>query len=201
VQGLALPQGVVPGEADQPLLASFAEQATKAGWTQDRFNEAVGWYYGLQDQLVGERQQADADYHLESTVELQREWGHEFKGNINQITAFFDAHFPKDLTPVLLNARMPDGSLVGNNPAINRAILEIAKTVNPVGAVLPNVPGATLANADQRIGEIEQKYMRAPQGSAEWKAYWQGENNPMQAELRNLYAARETVRERGRPAA
>ena len=67
-------------------------------------------------------------------------------------------------------------------------------------ALLPNVQGANMGSVDSRIGEIEGKYMRAAQGSPEWKTYWYGDNNKMQAELRDLYTARETMKERGRAA-
>lgn len=201
VKGLELPQGVIPGEADKPLLADFAAAATKANWTQEQYNQAIGWYYGLQDRLLGEQQQADADYHIASTQELQREWGTEFKQNINRVTQFFDKFMPKDFADALRSARLPDGSIAGNSPAFNRAFAELSRAYDPAGTVLPNVPGATMANVESRISEIETKHMRAPYGSADWKAYHMGEAGAkMQQEYRSLLEARIANAERQRGA-
>jgi hypothetical protein len=196
VTGLSLPNGIVPGQADQPLLASFAEEATAAGWNQQQYNQAVGWYYSLQDQLIGDRQQADADSLNEATVDLMREWGPEFKANQTRITQFFDAHFPKDADDIRA-ARLPDGRLVGNDPVYNRVFLEIAKIINPAAAVLPNIPGANMSNVGDRIAETETKFMRAPPNTPEYAAYWLGPGGQrMQQEYRELVTARETMRER-----
>lgn len=197
VAGLKLPDGVIPGEADKPLLANFAEAAFKNNWTGDQYAQAVGWYFGLQDQLVADRQRADADFMQEATIELTKEWGQQFKPNQNAITALWDAHLPKDFTDLMLNARMPDGSVLGNHPVFNKAFLELSKVVNPAATLLPNVQGANMSSVDGRIAEHE-KNMRAPQGTPEWRSYWQ--NDKMQEEYRGLLDARETMKARGRAA-
>jgi hypothetical protein len=196
VTGLKLPDGTVPGEADKPLLVNFADQAMKNNWTSEQYNQAVGWYFGVQDQLTAERNQADADFMLESQVALTQEWGPEFKVNQNQVTSFLDKNFSQEFRKELLAARLPDGSILGNHPAFNREVLAFAKSVNPFPSLLPNVPGATLANAESRIGEIE-KMMRAPQGSNEWRGYWTGDaGSKIQAEYRGLLEAREAAKAR-----
>jgi hypothetical protein len=194
VTNLKLPDGTIPGEADKPLLANFADQAMKNNWTSEQYNQAVGWYFGLQDQLTADRNQADADFMLESQVALTQEWGPEFKVNQNQITSFLDKNFSQDFRKQLLGARLPDGSILGNHPAFNREVLAFAKSVNPFPSLLPNVPGATLANAETRIGEI-QGMLRAPQGSKEWRDYWVGDaGSKVQAEYRGLLQAREAAK-------
>jgi hypothetical protein len=67
-----------------------------------------------------------------------------------------------------------------------------------VGPLLPNASGAGFADVDNRIAEIEAKYMRAAYGSESWRTYWSGESGAkMQQEYRGLLAAREQTR-RGR---
>ncbi len=107
-----------------------------------------------------------------------------------------DAYFPKEVQNVVLSARANDGTLIGNHPAFNKAVLELAKFVNPVGAILPNASGDGLAAADARIAEIE-TMMKSPIGSDAYKAYWLGEGGQrVQQEYRDLITARETLRER-----
>jgi hypothetical protein len=88
--------------------------------------------------------------------------------------------------------------LLANHPTFNKAILEVAKSINPSGTLLPNASGAGLSNIENRIAEIEGRYMRAPHGSDRWKSYWAGDSGArMQQEYRGLLATREQARRGG----
>jgi hypothetical protein len=198
VEGLQLGDGTVPGEAEQAMLASFAEEAMKGRWTAEQYSQAAGWYFALQDRVAAERDHADAAFKHEASAGLMREWGHDYAANRNAVAQFFDRSFPADFREALLTARLPDGRILANHPAFNRAILDVAKSLNPSGAVLPNASGGGLSGVESRIAEIEGKYMRAPHGSDLWKSYWTGDSGTrMQQEYRGLLAAREQTR-RGR---
>ena len=198
VDGLQLGDGTVPGEAETALLASFADQAMKGRWTADQYNQAVGWYFDMQDRLAAQRDHADAAFKHEASTELMREWGHDYVTNRNAVAQFFDRRFPEDFREALLTARLPDGRILANHPTFNKAILEVAKSINPSSAMLPNVSGGGLSNVESRIAEIEGKYMRAPHGSDLWKSYWTGDSGArMQQEYRALLAKREQA-QRGR---
>ncbi len=195
VDGLQLGDGTVTGEAEKALLASFAEEAMKGRWTADQYNQAVRWYFDTQDRLAAKRGEADAAFKHEALADLTREWGHDYATNRNAVAQFFDRSFPADFKEALLTARLPDGKLLANHPTFNKAILEVAKAINPGGAMLPNASGGGLSNVESRIAEIEGKYMRAPHGSDLWKSYWTGDAGArMQQEYRGLLAAREHAR-------
>ena len=170
----------------------------KGLWTADQYNQAVGWYFDMQDRMAAQRDHADAVFKHEASADLMREWGHDYAVNRNAIAQFFDRNFPEDFKDALLTARLPDGHMLANHPAFNKAILEVANTLDPSGAMLPNASGAGLSNVESRIAEIEGKYMRATHGSDSWKSYWTGDSGArMQQEYRGLLAAREQAR-RGR---
>ncbi len=195
VDGLALANGDVTGEAEKPLLASFAEQAMKGHWTGAQYNQAVGWFLSMQDQIAAQRQHADAEFKQQATSDLMREWRADYAANRNAVGQFFDKNFPLAFKSELLGARLPDGTMLANHPAFNKAILEVAKTIDPRGSMLPNAAGASLSNVESRIAEIEGKHMRAAHGSDTWKMYWSGESGTrMQQEYRGLLAAREQAR-------
>lgn len=196
VTGLKLPDGMVPGKQDEPLLSSFSDLAQKSNWNQEQFNQAVGWYYQLSDQLSAQREEADGTFHTQAMTELMQEWGpKEFKGNQAAVGNFV-AMFPEDLRAQMLLARTPDGHLLGDHPLFNRAALMLAKEINPASTLLPNVGGGGLAGVDTRIAEIE-GIMKDP---AKSNQYWHGEGGAkMQAELRTLYEARDKIK--GREAA
>jgi hypothetical protein len=195
VEGLQLGDGTVPGEAEKAMLASFADEAVKGRWTADQYNKAVGWYFAMQDRLAAGRDHADATFRHEAAVDLMREWGHDYAANRNAVAQFFDRSFPGDFREAFLTARLPDGKVLANHPAFNRAILDVAKSLNPGGRVLPNASGGGLSSVESRIAEIEGKYMRAPHGSDLWKSYWTGDSGArMQQEYRGLLATREGAR-------
>ncbi len=198
VDGLQLGDGTVTGKAEKTLLASFADEALKGRWTADQYNRAVRWYFDMQDRLAAHRDQADAAFKHEASADLMREWGHDYATHRNAIAQFFDRSFPEDFREALLAARLPDGGVLANHPTFNRAILEVAKSINPSGAMLPNAAGGGPSHMESRVAEIEGKYMRAPHGSDLWKSYWTGDSGArMQQEYRGLLAAREQTR-RGR---
>jgi hypothetical protein len=198
VDGLRFGDGTVTGEAEKALLTSFAEEAMKGRWTADQYNQAVRWYFDMQDRLAARRDQADAAFKRESLADLMRGWGHDYATNRNAVAQFFDRSFPAEFKEALLTARLPDGRLLANHPTFNKAILEVAKFINPSGAMLPNASGGGLSNVESRIAEIEGKYMRAPHGSDLWKSYWTGDAGArMQQEYRGLLAAREHARRGG----
>jgi hypothetical protein len=198
VDGLQLGDGTVTGEAEKAFLASFADEALKGRWTADQYNRAVRWYFDARDRLAAQRDHADAAFKHEASAGLMREWGHDYAANRNAIAQFFDRSFPENFTEALLTARLPDGRVLANHPIFNKAILEVAKSINPSGAMLPNAAGGGLSGVESRIAEIEGKYMRAPHGSDLWKSYWTSDSGArMQQEYRGLLAAREQTR-RGR---
>ncbi len=193
VAGLKLPDGVVPGEADKPLLESFADRAFKANWTGQQYAEAVGWYYAVQDQLDAKQRQDDADYQRQSGIELLRDWGNQYESNRNAVKNFWEAVLPQDLQGAFLTARMPDGTVLGDHPMVSKAFLELANIVAPASTVLPIGMAPTMQNVDSRIGDIE-KMMRAPDKSEAWRGYWQ--NGKVQEEYRGLLDAREKMKAR-----
>lgn len=190
VKGLKLADGVVLGKQDEPLLNSFAELAMKAGWNQDTFNQATDWYYQMNDQLAAQREQQDGEFHTQALQDLMGEWGKEFKSNQNAIGNLV-ALFPEELRSNFLLSRLPDGSLLGDNPLVNRTLLMLAKELNPASTVLPAAAGAGLTGVESRIAEIEGVMGREPD------RYWRGsEGERMQGEYRQLLDAREKMKAR-----
>ena len=200
VDGLQRSGRAVAGEAEQALLSSFADEAMKGHWTAGQYNQAVHWYFDLQERMAAQRGHADSEFKRQASADLMREWNQDYEVNRNAISQFIDRSFPEDFKEALLTARLPNGQVLANHPAFNKAMLEVARTIDPGGTMLPNASGGRLSNVEGRIAEIEGKHLRATHGSDPWKSYWTGESGArMQQEYRGLLAAREQAR-RGRGA-
>jgi hypothetical protein len=77
VNGLKLADGMLAGEANRPLLASFAEAALSGNWSGEQYSQAVRWYFAMQDQATAERQRTDGEFKQAGARDLMREWGND----------------------------------------------------------------------------------------------------------------------------
>jgi len=185
---LSLPNGMVIGEADKPVVAQFAEQAHADNIDPKAFNGLVAKYYAMQDAQAQQRMEADTQFKMTATDDLNKEWGGEFRAHINGISNLM-ASAGDDVKDALFNGRTADGHIIGNDPRILRWLAGMAKEMNPMGALMPAGTSNALAAGHSRIAEIE-KMMR-DQSSGYWK------DAKVQAEYRDLVSARDTMKARG----
>lgn len=191
VKGFALPNGVVPGEADRDMLNAFAETAFKNNWNGDQFNQAVAWYYEQQDARQAQQIERDEAFKQTALIELGKEWGpQQFQANLNAVQNLL-ALFPHGVADSLLAGRMADGSRVGDNPGVLRALVHLAKELNPAATVLPAGGDLSAKGIEGRMAEI-QKLMGDYRSD-----YWQGPRAAdLQKEFRDLVEAQEKIRSR-----
>ena len=191
VKGLALPNGVVPGEADRDMLNAFAETAFKNNWNGDQFNQAVAWYYEQQDARQAQQIERDDAFKQTALIELGKEWGpQQFQANLNAMQNLL-ALFPQGVADNMLAGRMADGSRVGDNPGVLRALVHLARELNPAATVLPTGGDLSAKGLEGRMAEI-QKMMGDYRSD-----YWQGPKAAdLQKEFRDLVEAQEKLRSR-----
>ncbi|MFM2125713.1 MAG: hypothetical protein RL328_2164 [Acidobacteriota bacterium] len=179
---IKLSEGMVPGEADKPLLDAFKGFAHGKNWTPGQLNEVLDWYYQQQDAQSAQRFQIDTQTKTASEEELRQEWGPEFRPNINAISNFLDGA-PEGVKASLMLARAPDGTLLGNNANVLRWLADLSRDAMP-GAGL--VPAGTSNPAAAIGGEIEQiKRIMANDPQTYWK------DEKMQTRYRELLAAQQ----------
>jgi hypothetical protein len=199
VEKLALPDGVVLGKADQPLVGDFAKMALDKGWNQGQFNDAVSWFYQATDAVKAQQVEADGQTRVATEVGLRGEWGQDYAPNMNAF-GVLKASMPAELQSAVFGARTPDGRLLGNAPELFKWAAAFVREHNPAATIV--TPGD--ANAGKTITDeiatIEGK-MYLADGSAN-PGYWKGsEGERLQARLRELYHARDTMQARGKQAA
>jgi hypothetical protein len=179
-----LPEGVVPGEADKPLIADYQKFAHANNMTAAQFNQNLGFYYQLQAAERAARVQRDGQFHDNAVSALTTEWGDQnYKRNTTMIANLISSSFPADFVPLLNAARLPDGTLLADHPAYLKGVADQARQIVPVTTLMqPN--GDTAKAMSTRRGEIEK--LMGDRGSA----YWRGPTAAtMQAEYRDIVAA------------
>jgi hypothetical protein len=146
-----LPEGLVLGKDDQPVVDLFRQFAHERNYTPRQFNEALTWYYETQDALASQREDADAAFRQQSEDALRAEYGADFRRNMNVLGSVRDS-MPEDLAARLLAGRLADGTKIGNDPAFIRWMVSLGLELNPASTLVP----ATAANAGASIAtELE----------------------------------------------
>lgn len=186
-------EGIVPGEADKPLLAAVADMAFKANYPQQTVNDFVGMYYKLQNQQAAQRAESDRDLEIASQQQLIAEMGQDFKPNMMACSSFWKEQ-PAGMADMVLGARTPEGRVLGNIPEIASWFSSLAREINPAATLLPAGGDTSASGVASRMAEIEKSmYIDGKPNPA----YFGG---PMEKEYRTLIDAQERMTARTKAA-
>jgi hypothetical protein len=200
VEKLALPEGVVLGEADKPFVGELAKMAFDKGWTQAQMNDVVTWYYEQEDKLQAQRVDADNQSRVAAEVALRSNegWGADYNANMNAFGAL-RALMPEELQAAMFAARTPDGKLLGNTAEFLKWGAEISRQLNPAATLVAPTGGDGLKALGDEIAAIEKSMFLAD--GRHNPDYWRGDAGAkMQARYRELVDARDKMAARGRAA-
>lgn len=178
-----LPKGIEVPESDKRLVTQFVTAMHGQNASPSVVHAALQSYYGLHETVLQEQAQNDERLALEVSDALHNEMGRDWRGNMNAVKGLIDGA-PKE-AQAIAQARMPDGTPVMSNPHVLRWLVTLAREINPAAAIIPGSGGDAAKGVDGRIAEIE-GIMRKDR-----RAYDRDEK--MQAELRDLYTARERL--------
>jgi len=180
--------GYVIGDADKPILDKVLEKAYGKHIPPSQVKELTAAYF----ETVKEAQEAEIAHVKEARInaaaELQKEWGNDYKQNFNILDNFLKTNIGEEESALLNNARLEDGTLVGDNPQLLRKFLNLALEVNPMASVVQG-SGMNGAKAMQdELDTIEQTL------KTDRDAYFK--NPKMQDRYRELLTARERLQKK-----
>jgi hypothetical protein len=178
----SLPDGLVVGDDDKPVVSKFAEAMHAANAPKSVVDAALSAYYDIVAEQDAAQLQLNEQARQAGIDALREEWGGDYRRNINVVATHLST-LPQAVQDVIGNARMEDGTLVGNNPEVLRWLADQALAANPLATV---VPGAG-ANAGQAIADEIATIERTMRENR--PAYNRDER--MQARYRQLLEARE----------
>lgn len=188
-----LPEGLVIGEEDKELVASFIERMHGKHVTPDVVHEGLQWYDEMQGQMQEQQEALDAEQAKAAVDELrdpETGWGKDYRTNMSLVNSLLESTFGAEAKEQLLNGRYGDGKGFFNDVNVLKGLAELARKLNPVGVIIPNEGEPTKALHDE-IAEIESlmsnrssEYYKGPKADA------------MQARYRELIEARERLKEK-----
>ena len=181
--------GDLPEGVPEDGVKGFLKYAHEANYTPDQVKQGLKWYAESQARLAEDRVNKDATDRMSTEDALRQEWGNEYRDNLSRLKGTLSV-FPKDVQALLTNARLADGTAMFNNADIVRGFMSIAHELDPAGTIVPGGGGDPGQGLEDEIGQIE-KFMRENRA-----AY--NKDDAKQSRLRELYDAREKVRERSK---
>lgn len=152
-------EGLIIGEEDKPAFDSMLEFAAHNNMPRQYVQGIVKWYDSFKEQQEQAMQQSDAEYVRAAEDKLRQEWGGEFRMNQNAVKSFAINAFGEELASEIFNARLPDGSLFGNNPALNMAFASLARELNPAATVVPGAGANSMQAIESELAQIR-KFVR-----------------------------------------
>lgn len=159
---LTLPDGLVIGEHDKPVIDGFLKDMHTANAPPALVKQALGFYYKEQQRQMAETATKDAESRVSAVQQLQSEWGGEFKQNVDMAKNLLVGHFGEDVANSLYFSRLPDGTLFGNNPSVLKGLAKLALDVNPTAMLVPAGGNQAMAVGDE-IQKYEKMMRDAPQ--------------------------------------
>ena len=191
---LTLPDGLIIGDKDKAILKPILAEMHGANLTPDQVKTAIAAYKKQEAQfLVAQTQRIDAAKQ-ENNDALHREWGDEFRPEINRIEALLATYSPETQEALQLGTDA-NGLPFLNNLHVMRDLAVQARIINPVTTITPNGGTSTLASVETEIAQIEAKIGGTKE---ERDAYFKDEK--MQARYRDLLQYKENQKQGGRAA-
>ena len=183
-----LPDGLVFGEQDEGILNSFLERAHAANRSPEQVRDVLDWYANemIPEQAAAQKV-ADDSNRQTTNEELREAWGSDYKANLNTGLNFLKSTGPVDdegnsTADLILNARLGDGTLAGDNKHFLDWITGMALEANPAGFIAPGSGLTNEQSIENEITEIEGLMRSDP------PTYFK--DNAKQERLRTLYDAR-----------
>ena len=179
----------VLGEADKPIIESFAAAMHPAGATVEQVSKAADWYFDYQQAVQEQQEQSDSEFRIDSEVALKSELGGNFSRATNAIASLFTSA-PPEIMDLLLNGRAADGHKLGDHPAVVKWLAAVALENNPAASVqAPD--GNNLQAMEDELAEL------AKLSSNDKSSYWEGpQAKRLQARRLELLAIRDKIKTR-----
>lgn len=180
---LTLPNGLVIGEADKPMVDEFLARAHETNMHPTQVKEALGWYMDKQEQARAAQTARDTEARMACLDTLREEFGPDYKREVKIAMGVLDSA-PPEVKDRFLAGRLSDGTLIGDDPAVIRWLNGLSRELNPVGTVVPGSGTNAVQAVEAEIASMRK--MMADHKSDYWKGPMAAKN---QARYRELTSA------------
>lgn len=174
---LTLPNGLVIGEADKPMVDEFLARAHETNMHPTQVQEALGWYMDRQEQARVAQTARDTEARMACLDTLREEFGPDYKREVKIAMGVLDSA-PPEVKDRFLAGRLSDGTLIGDDPAVIRWLNGLSRELNPVGTVVPGsgtnavqAVEAEIAGLRKMMGDHKSEYWKGPMAAKNQARY------------------------------
>jgi hypothetical protein len=153
---ISLPDGLVIGEIDKPIVDGFLKMAHGENMTPDNVKKSLAWYYAEQDRQREMAEERDHESRAQAEETLREEWGQDYKRNALIANQFLD-QAPEGLKDRIMGARLADGAPMGNDPAFLNFLVNLSREMNPVASVMPGSGTNAMQAMETEIAGYEKR--------------------------------------------
>lgn len=153
--GYELPEGLVVGDTDKPLIDAMLTSMHAKNLPKDAVKAIVADYYKQQEALAAQRAEQDADNDTAAKETLIAEWGADYKRNANAIKSLLESA-PEGIKDKIMGARLADGKAAVHDADFMRWLAQLSREINPVASVVPAGADQATAIADELAGLVKQ---------------------------------------------
>jgi hypothetical protein len=167
---------VVIGEADKEAIDGLMKQMHSLGAKPEHVKVAIDTFYNAVEKAQEEAAEAQASIKKQSEDVLRKEWGAEYRSNINAMANLLKGA-PQPVQDALHGAVGPDGAMLFNNADFMRWFAGLTRELNPAITVLPNGSGDVRTGVTNKLAEYKAEMMKninawqAPQNAAKRAEY------------------------------
>lgn len=155
VKGYEMPEGLVVGDADKPLIDAMLTSMHAKNLPKEAVKGIVADYYKQQEALAAQRAEQDADNDTAAKETLIAEWGADYKRNANAIKSLLETA-PGGIKDKIMGARLADGKAAVHDADFMRWLAQMSREINPMASVVPAGADQATAIADELAGLVKQ---------------------------------------------
>lgn len=148
-----LPAGAELGEADKPYVEGFTKFAHEKNLPAGVVNDVLGWWAGSRSQAQTQAQEQFKQQELDTAAQLGKEWGADYKPNMNRIEGMLAQTLPNDEGGKAMQEQIL--RTVKTNPLFARHYAALALELNPAGALVGGDRGATEGSITDELRKID----------------------------------------------
>lgn len=150
---LTMPDGLVIGDEDKPIVADFTKVAHELNMTPAQVQKSVAWYMALQEEQIDAQAEADEKAKEDGLAVLAETWGSETKQN-KQLILNLVGSMPEGVGDLLLGGRLGDGTPIGSSPAMLRWLADTSRALNPAATVVPGAGSNAAEAIDRELADL-----------------------------------------------
>ena len=175
-----LPDGLVIGEDDKPVIDQFAAAMHAQNAPPGIAQAAIAFYYDLAAKQAADDADMLATNKQANDDILREEWGPDYRRTINAVGSYLDT-LPQGVASAFLNGTDDKGMPLGDNVEVAKWLAAKALQENPLLTVVPGAGANQAVAIAEEKAEIE-KVMRTDRAKYD-------KDEKMQARYRELIEA------------